>query len=161
MANVCLWADTHSELVISKSVVFSNTYPPCWHHNGVHFISVNSFLCINYKFSNCLRFIYTAWFCWCFYIGDLQSTWNYICKLYRYLFLKEDDFELYYFQIHYVTFDCSTLGCPVLHILKQIMPLWDLILYAIILSLIDFQSFPRWFTIRKSGIQYTKDFQKL
>ena len=29
------------------------------------------------------------------------------------------------------------------------------------ISLIDFQSFPRWFTIRNSGIQYTKDFQKL
>ena len=54
-----------------------------------------------------------------------------------------------------------TVGCPVLHILQQIiMPLWELILYAIILSLIDFQSFYRRFTIRKSRIQYTKDFQK-
>ena len=36
-----------------------------------------------------------------------------------------------------------TIGCRVLHILQQIItPLWELILYAIILSLVDFQSFP-------------------
>ena len=55
-----------------------------------------------------------------------------------------------------------SLGCPVLHTHhRNIRPLWELIMYAIIWSLIDFQSFPHWFTIRKSNIQYTKDFQNL
>ena len=86
-----------------------------------------------------------------------------------------------YFTFHWVRicgdFDCwhiphkssscpaeqpCKLGCPVLHTHHQIiMPLWELILYAIIWSWIDFQSFPHWFTIRKSKIQYTKDFQNL
>ena len=50
------------------------------------------------------------------------------------------------------------LGCSVLHKLQQIlMPLWVLMTS----SLIDFQSFPSLFTIRKFRIPCIKDFQKI
>ena len=41
------------------------------------------------------------------------------------------------------------------------MPLWDLIMYDIILGYIDFQSFPTSFTIRKFKIHFTKEIGKL
>jgi hypothetical protein len=53
------------------------------------------------------------------------------------------------------------LGCTVLNILQQIITaLWELIPYAIILSLIDFQSFPKRFTICKCGTNIQRIFKK-
>ena len=102
-------------------------------------------------------------------VGGKNITLSLISIQYRinYVFL----FYLLYFCICCNHWNSKHVGrisvrqlipCPVLHIIQQIVThLWELILYAIIWSGIDFQSFCYWFTIRESKLHYTKDFQNL